>query len=89
MPRSKPQEFSTKRLSSKLSHASFKRENYQRFLELSQASREQGRMARELASLAGWVPEKVPSALLQQMKAAAKRASKPLRRKSKSTRHAR
>ena len=89
MPRSKPQEFSTKRSASKLSHASLRKEHYQRFLELAQTSREQGRMARELASLAGWVPEKAPAALLQRMKAAAKRARKPLLRKSKSTGRAR
>jgi len=64
-----------------LSRALSKKEHDARFMQLLKASRENGRMARRMASLMGLTPTEIPAALIREMRAAAKRASEPASRK--------
>ena len=76
MPRSKARAPGKSHQVLQLSRASIKKENRRRFLQLVQAARQNRPLLKQLASLNDSIPEKLPAALLREMKAAAKRASK-------------
>ena len=60
--------------------ARIQKENRERFKRLVATTRENGLMARRIASASNLVPENVPAALMRQFRAALKKATKVRRR---------